>query len=210
MQRRPKSRARSGVNPRTHRLDSDQRAARSQIGIRRPVGVPPAPGIARRRHIRGGTSTAEPMTRQWDGCEDTSAAPAHQTADAHPGEDRDLHPNAIPPRSTATPPTMIFFMPNPAPPPALATTLTRYSLPIPRRYGNDAVNARDRDYAGQPARIPQSQDQATNRGSSQLAVEQSGELSDRSEADHCQANPLDGWECRPSKHLHQQQHGARH
>ena len=43
-----------------------------------------------------------------------------------------------------------LFMPNPAPPPALATRLTRYSLAIPGRYGNDGVHGRERGYAGQP------------------------------------------------------------
>jgi hypothetical protein len=69
---------------------------------------------------------------------------------------------------------MIFFMPNPAPP-ALATRLTRYSLAIRGRYGNDGVNAGERGYAGRPARISQFHDEVTDGGSSRLGVEQSGE-----------------------------------
>jgi hypothetical protein len=46
---------------------------------------------------------------------------------------------------------------------------------IPGRYGNDGVNAGERGYAGQPARISQFHDEVTDGGSSQLGVEQSGE-----------------------------------
>jgi hypothetical protein len=74
-----------GEPSRAPATDSDQCAARGQVGIRGPVGVRPARGIARRRHI-----TAEPVTRQWDGVQGHLGGACTTDGDAHPGEDRDF------------------------------------------------------------------------------------------------------------------------
>lgn len=152
--------------------DSDQRAARGQVGIRGPVGVRPARGIARRRHIHCQAGDT-PLGRR--------AKTLRRRLRNRPRSAPRRRPGTSSERSRATVSGAMFaladhdlFMPNPAPP-ALATRLTRYSLAIPGRYGNNGVNAGERGYAGQPARISQFHDEVTDGGSSQLGVEQSGE-----------------------------------
>jgi hypothetical protein len=139
-----------GKPSRAPATNSDQRAARGQVGIRGPVGVRPAREIAGRRHIHCragdtpvGRRARTPRRRLRNG---RRCAPRRR-----PG----LHRNAVALRSLAQQSprtTMIFFMPNPAPP-ALATRLTHYSLAIRGRYRNDGVNAGERGYGGRPARI---------------------------------------------------------
>lgn len=175
-------------------------------GDTRIGGRTPCPGIARRRHIhcRAGDT---PVGRRAK----TPRRRLHNRRRCALRRRPGLRRNAIPPRSMVTWPTMIFFMPNPAPPPALATRLTRYSLAIPGHYGNDGVKGRGagvRRLAGPGYRNSMKRSPTevrANWASSNPASKATG------------ARPSTAKRIRwmvgnagPSKHLHQQQHGARH